>query len=145
MGKTLDDNMAKQQAFMVENQKTMMERNMQMQNYMREMQMAMQIARARDLFHFWAVFYSIALPMSAAGFRRTRNPAALVPIIPLTFVVGYFGDMAYGTKMKRIVDDADVILKAEQNLLKMPRPLPSVALLDERRSQGTDTPSESPQ
>ena len=26
----------------------------------------------------------------------------IVPFLPLTFIVSYLGDMAYGTKMKRI-------------------------------------------
>jgi len=26
----------------------------------------------------------------------------MVPFLPLTFIVAYLGDMAYGTKMKRI-------------------------------------------
>ena len=37
-----------------------MERQIQMQNAMRERQMAMQIARGRDLFQWWATFYSVA-------------------------------------------------------------------------------------
>ena len=37
-----------------------MERQIQMQNAMRERQMAMQIARGRDLFQWWAAFYSVA-------------------------------------------------------------------------------------
>ena len=39
----MDDNMKKQQVFMVENQVTMLERNMNMQNAMRERMMATQV------------------------------------------------------------------------------------------------------
>ena len=34
-----------------------LERQIQMQNYMREQQFAMQVARSRDLFQWWAAFY----------------------------------------------------------------------------------------
>ena len=44
-----------------------MERQMQMQNYMREQQMAMMIAKQRDMFHFWAAFYTCAFIGSIAG------------------------------------------------------------------------------
>lgn len=32
-----------------------------------------------------------------------RNPAMLVPLIPLSFVLGYQYDMAKGNKMDRII------------------------------------------
>ena len=40
---------------------------MQMQNFMREQQMAMQLARAKELFHWWAVFYGFAAVGLIAG------------------------------------------------------------------------------
>ena len=33
---------------------------------------------------------------------KTKKPGALVPILPLTFIVGYQGDLAYGDKIKRV-------------------------------------------
>ena len=44
----MDDNMKKQQVFMVENQVTMLERNMNMQNAMRERMMATQVGLEMD-------------------------------------------------------------------------------------------------
>ena len=44
----MDDNMKKQQVFMVENQVTMLERNMNMQNAMRERIMATQVGLEMD-------------------------------------------------------------------------------------------------
>ena len=38
-----------------------------MQNLMRERQMAMQMARARELFNWWASFYSLAGLAMVAG------------------------------------------------------------------------------
>ena len=43
-----------------------------------------------------------ALHSSVCRFRKTRKPGIIVPFLPLTFIVSYLGDMAYGTKMKRI-------------------------------------------
>jgi hypothetical protein len=36
------------------------------------------------------------------GFQRSRKPGVLVPLLPLTFILGYQIDMAYGNKLKRI-------------------------------------------
>jgi len=35
-------------------------------------------------------------------FKKTRKPGIIAPFLPLTFIVAYLGDMAYGTKMQRI-------------------------------------------
>ena len=37
---------------------------------------------------------------------RTRHPGMLVPLLPLSFVVGYQADMAWGGKMERIIGRA---------------------------------------
>jgi len=43
------------------------ERQMMMQNYMREQQMSIQLARGRDLFHWWAAFYVVAATGAVVG------------------------------------------------------------------------------
>lgn len=43
------------------------ERQMMMQNVMREQQMSIQLARSRDLFHWWAAFYAVAAVGAVAG------------------------------------------------------------------------------
>jgi len=40
---------------------------MMMQNFMREQQMSIQLARGRDLFHWWAAFYAVAATGAIAG------------------------------------------------------------------------------
>jgi len=45
-----------------------MERQLQMQNQMRERMMAAQVARARDMFHFFAAFYSFTVLGGIAGY-----------------------------------------------------------------------------
>jgi len=43
------------------------ERQMMMQNVMREQQMSIQLARSRDLFQWWAAFYVVAAMAAVAG------------------------------------------------------------------------------
>lgn len=35
-------------------------------------------------------------------FSKSKNPKVLIPLVPLTFIVGYIGDLAYGSKMDRM-------------------------------------------
>ncbi|ELU04655.1 hypothetical protein CAPTEDRAFT_111738 [Capitella teleta] len=112
-----------------------MERQMQMQNYMRELQMSMQLARARDLFHWFGSFYALTLVGGVAGFMKQKSPKFLAPLVPLTFIFGYQYDMAYGSKMDRIRNDARYILDEQVSMLDLPKSLPSLAVLDERRQK----------
>ena len=68
-------------------------------------------------------------------YRIKRNPAALAPVLPLTFAVGYQADLAYGTKMNRIKAEAESILMFERDLIEMPSGLPTVSSLDVGRMQ----------
>ena len=43
-------------------------------------------------------------------FMRSRRPAVLVPILPLSFIMGYQLDMAFGNKMERIVGEWNVVM-----------------------------------
>ena len=36
---------------------------------------------------------------------KTKQPAVFVPLLPLSFVVGYQADMAWGGKMERVVGE----------------------------------------
>ena len=60
LGKTIDDTFQKQQDYMAELQKVMLERNIQMQNEMRERMMAQQLARSREMFQWLVSFYVVA-------------------------------------------------------------------------------------
>lgn len=130
----MDENFKKNQEFMLASQRAQVERQMMMQNMMREQQMSIQLARGRDLFHWWATFYVVAAVGAVAGYRRSRKPAIIAPFLPLTFIVSYLGDMAYGTKMMRIRAEASHILESEAHLLDMPQPLPTFEELDHRRN-----------
>lgn len=135
MGKALDENMKKQQEFMLQTQRDTLERQIQMQNYMREQATAIQLATARERFNWWAGFYSLAFIACITGFKKTKRPMPLVPLLPLTFVFGYQVDLCYGNKMDRIKRDALHILEEDPTLVSLPQGLPTVSLLDERRSK----------
>ena len=54
----------------------------------------------------------------------------MAPFLPLTFITGYQGDLAYGTKMNRIKAEAESILMFERDLIEMPTGLPTISSLD---------------
>lgn len=45
-----------------------MERQIQMQNYMREQQMSMMMARSREMFNWFGSFYALTLLAGIAGY-----------------------------------------------------------------------------
>ena len=88
MGAVTDQLRASQRSLMEETQRKMMARQIELQAcQMRERQMALQIARQRDLFGFIATFCATAFPLMAWKARTT--PAAAAPILPLSFVLAY--------------------------------------------------------
>lgn len=152
LGKAMDENLKKNQEFMTEMNRITVERQIHMQNQMRERMAAMQVAKAREMFMWLGSFYGISALAMVAGyvrrpqyvlnlkqwlcicrFRKSRRPAVIAPLLPLTFVVGYQADMAYGNKLKRIRSEAESILVCEGDLLDMPCRLPSLASLDKGR------------
>ncbi|KAK6180035.1 hypothetical protein SNE40_012256 [Patella caerulea] len=138
ISKTMDDNMKKQQEFMIQNQIVMMERQIQMQNQMRERQMAMQLGRSRDLFLWYSSFYTVAFVGLLAGFRKNKSPGMIVPLVPLTFILAYQYDMSYGSKMHRIRAEADRILDMEANLIDLPHGLPAFSAIEAARLKQKD-------
>ena len=64
---------------------------------------------------------------------RTKKPAAIAPLLPLTFLVGYQADLAYGSKVNRIRAEAENILQYERDLTDCPAGLPSIASIDAGR------------
>lgn len=132
MGSVMDENMKKQQQFMLANQQTMMERTIVMQNEMRERQMSMGIARAREIIKYYAGFYSVALLGGITGAMR-RQPAALIPLIPFSFVLAFQYDAAYGTLFSRVKDEAEHIMIDERNLLNMPYGMPTFESIEAGR------------
>jgi len=115
---------------MQEGQRVMLERNIQMQNEMRERMMAQQIAKSRELFQWLSAFYLISSIGMIRGYRISKKPITVAPLLPLTFVVGYQYDLCYGTKINRIKAEAENILMFERDMIESPCGLPTVATLD---------------
>jgi hypothetical protein len=64
-----------------------------------------------------------------------RQPWILGPLVPLTFVVAYQADLAYGNKMERVIAEADSMLEKERKMLALPGAPLSLDLLDSRRKK----------
>ncbi len=60
IGKAMEDSMRKNQDFMLETQLVMLERQIQMQDQMRQRMAAQQIARTREMFTWLSTFYLLA-------------------------------------------------------------------------------------
>ncbi|KAJ0171117.1 hypothetical protein K1T71_013316 [Dendrolimus kikuchii] len=106
----------------------MQKKQEEMQNKMkkdREVQMAMQIARTRDVTLWITTFYAFAATAMFAGYRKTKNKAVIAPMLPLTFVTLYYWDLSYGNKLHRIRMEAQHILSNEPEILELPTALES--------------------
>ena len=64
---------------------------------------------------------------------RTKKPTAIAPLLPLTFLVGYQADLAYGSKVNRIKAEAENIMQYERDLIEIPSGLPTLASIDAGR------------
>ncbi|XP_065070213.1 plasminogen receptor (KT)-like [Rhopilema esculentum] len=120
MKDTMDENMKKNQEFMLASQKMQMDRQMTMQKLMIEKQMATKVAMAREMFDWLGSFYALASVGMFVGFAKSKKPTVLMPFVPLTFIVAYQAHLAYGNKIKRIRDEAENILKEERDLVALP-------------------------
>ena len=86
---------------------------------------------------FWVISYSDNLfhfnKKTFLFFIRTKKPAAIAPLLPLTFIVGYQGDLAYGSKVNRIKAEAENIMQYERDLIEIPSGLPTLSSIDAAR------------
>ena len=48
-------------------------------------------------------------------FKHSRKPAAIAPLIPLTFLVAYQYDFAYGNKIDRIQGKRNKLISSQPN------------------------------
>ncbi|XP_066990711.1 plasminogen receptor (KT) isoform X1 [Macrobrachium rosenbergii] len=135
VNKAMNEATRKNQEFMLETQRIQLERQIHMQNEMREKMMSMQIARSRELLYWFGTFYIVAGIGMIAGFRRTRKPGTLVPLLPLSFLLAYQADLAYGSKLNRIKMEAENILLFERDLVSIPMGVPTPSSIDEARER----------
>jgi hypothetical protein len=82
----------------------------------REVQMAVNIARARDtLWIFGSAWGALTTGVISARAMGTPVPTvAGVPIVIGAFVLGNMADMAYGNKLARVTKEAEYILEYER-------------------------------
>ena len=82
----------------------------------REVQMAVNIAKARDTIQIfgsvWAVFVSGVAGAKIAG--KKVPPIAAVPVVVGGLMLGNMADMAYGNKLARVSKEAEHILDNER-------------------------------
>ncbi|XP_028403596.1 plasminogen receptor (KT)-like [Dendronephthya gigantea] len=135
MGSYISKGMSGAMEKMQEQQQTMMERQILVQNEMRQRGMATQIAFTRDMFYWWGSFYAVVTAGAILGFMKTKKPSILVPILPLSFIVSYQADLAYGNKITRVQAEAENILINEGSLLKLPTGLPTIEHIDKLREK----------
>ncbi|AWP15139.1 putative plasminogen receptor (KT) isoform 5 [Scophthalmus maximus] len=133
LSKSMDANFKKQQEFMLHNARLQMERQILMQNQMRERQLAMQIAWSREFLKYFGTFFAVTAVGLAAGAVKKRKPALLAPIVPLSFIFAYQMDSAYGTLIYRMRGEAQSILASEQDRLDLPHGTPTFDSIEKAR------------
>lgn len=138
IGKAMDENLKKNQEFMKEMNRITVERQIQMQNQMREKMAATQIAMARERMTWLGSFYVLACVAMIKGYR-SGSRAAAAPFLPLTFLVAYQADLAYGTKLNRVKSEAESILMYERDIIEIPSGLPTLSSLDAGRQKPAET------
>ncbi|XP_062455406.1 plasminogen receptor (KT) [Rhea pennata] len=134
--KAMNENLKAQQEFMLMNSRLQLERQLLMQNQMRERQAAMQIAWTREFLKYFGTFFGLAAVGLTAGAIKKKNPGVLLPIVPLSFIFAYQYDMGYGTMLQRVKGEAENILEAQSTSLELPKgPLTYEGLEKIRRAQ----------
>jgi len=109
MGKAMESQMSKQMAA----QKSM-QREMSMKA--REIQMAMNLAKTKEVLRWYAAGVGGWAVLACLAAKKLKNPAPLIPLYPLGFVVAFQYDMVYGDKMLRIKADAEEYLRDPEYL-----------------------------
>ncbi|KAM9820768.1 plasminogen receptor (KT) [Neosynchiropus ocellatus] len=133
LSKSMDANFKKQQEFMLLNSRLQMERQLMMQNQMRERQMAMQIAWSREFLKYFGTFFTIASVGLTVGAVKRKKPAMLAPIVPLSFILTYQMDSAYGTLIHRMRGEAESIMVSELDRLDLPHGTPTFDSIEKAR------------
>ncbi|XP_065290139.1 plasminogen receptor (KT) [Dermacentor albipictus] len=122
----------------LEMQNYQLERQIYMRHLMHQRMLALKIAHARELFYWLTAFYVASSAALFVGYRRTKKPLMLAPILPMTFILAYQGDLAYGSKLERIKGEAENIMSFEKELLELPHNVPTVGGIDEAREKAKD-------
>eukprot|EP01137_Pigoraptor_chileana_P016086 Opistho-2@72586 len=123
----------------------MVERQRETQLQLREVQMAVAQAQARDTVLWLSAFTATVGILGTAAFIKTRRPTGFIPLLPLSFVTAYNYDFAYGNKIDRIREEAGRILLLERDpsTVRFLPPLHNLLIGEDdyRRIFSTNTPS----
>lgn len=133
LSKAMDQNFQKQQEFMLHNARLQMERQILMQDQMRQRMMAMQIAWSREFLKYYGSFFSLATLGLTIGAIKAKRPALLAPVVPLSFILAYQVDMAYGTLSNRMRGEAESIMVSEHDRLALPHGTPTYESVEKAR------------
>ncbi|KAG1937101.1 plasminogen receptor (KT) [Pimephales promelas] len=133
LSKSMDQSLQKQQEFMLISGRMQMERQMLMQNEMRERQTAMQIAWSREFLKYFSSFYGLTALGLIVGAVRQRRAVLLAPVVPLSFILAYQMDMAYGSLIHRMRAEAESIMVSESERLDLPHGLPTFESIEKSR------------
>jgi hypothetical protein len=83
----------------------------------REIQMSVNIAKARDTLQIFGSAYGVGV-MGMAGAKlagKVVPPTAMVPIVIGGVVLGNVADMAYGNKLQRVTKEAEYLMENERH------------------------------
>nr|CAB3264948.1 plasminogen receptor (KT) [Phallusia mammillata] len=133
MKTTMDENFKRQMDFQMDAFQMQLERQLAMQNEMRERQMSMQIARAREIVKYYGTFYAVLALGCTAGAIKTKKGTPLIPLVPLGFVLTFQLDSAYGNLIQRARTEAEKIMTEERDMLKLPYNMPTFDLIEAKR------------
>uniref|UniRef100_A0A671PP58 Uncharacterized protein n=1 Tax=Sinocyclocheilus anshuiensis TaxID=1608454 RepID=A0A671PP58_9TELE len=64
---------------------------------------------------------------------RKRKAALLAPVVPLSFVLAYQVDAAYGSLMHRMREEAESIMVSESERLALPQGMPTFESIEKSR------------
>ncbi|GAA6075284.1 plasminogen receptor (KT) [Tachysurus ichikawai] len=117
-----------------------MERQILMQNEMRERQMAMQIAWSREFLKYFGSFFGLAAVGCTAGAIKRKKPGLFAPLVPLGFFLAYQVDMAYGSFIHRMREEAENIMVAEADRLNLPHGPPTFESIEKARRAKSHLP-----
>ncbi|XP_043090222.1 plasminogen receptor (KT) [Puntigrus tetrazona] len=133
LSKAMEQNFQKQQEFMQINGRLQLERQLLMQNQMRERQMAMQVAWSREFLKYFGSFFGLAALGLTVGAVKNKKPALLAPVIPLSFILVYQLDTAYGSLLHRMREEAESIMASESERLALPQGMPTFESIEKSR------------
>ncbi|KFO34705.1 plasminogen receptor (KT) [Fukomys damarensis] len=133
--KSMNENMKNQQEFMLMNARLQLERQLILQNEMRERQMAMQIAWSREFLKYFGTFFGIATISLTAGAIKQKKPVFFIPVVPLSFIFAYQYDLGYGTLLQRMKGEAEDILETEKSKLQLPKGVITFENLEKARRE----------